>query len=719
VKPLTRREFLQRSAAGAGLVVCASLLDGGPRLFGADEPLPEGFHPNVWLEISPDELVTIEVSKVEMGQGISTALPLILADELGANWERVRFHFAPAADAFKDPVSGYQSTGSSASVVRLHELLRAAGAAAREMLVQAAAAEWGVPSAECAARQGEVDHAKSGRKASYGRLCGPASRLAVPTKPALKPPSERNLVGRPHDRLDMAAKVNGTAAFGIDTFVDGMLYATVARPSALWAKPLSYDSASALALPGVRHVAEIRTGIAVCADSISAAWDGRRALKVRWDAGEDPDWSDEKLDDVLRRSLEADGIVARNDGDAESALASAASRLESSYQLPYLYHATMEPMNCTADARRDECRIWAPAQNLTSIWRLAASLCDLPLDKVHVQATFLGGGYGRRGIVDFAEEAVRISLSARRPVKLLWTREDDIRRDFFRPAALCRIAGGLDRKGRLVAWRHKTAVPSVFERLYPNLMKDGIDPFAVNGLVDMPYDIPHLKVEWMRVDSPVSIGPWRSVGYSINTFTVESFVDELAHAAGIDTLEFRVRLLSKQGRSLRLLEILRDKSSWGKKLPAGWGRGMAFAACFGSLVAMAAEVAVDRATGKVKVRRIVCAADCGSLIEPKTAAFQIEGGAMMGLSATLKEAVSFARGGVASENFDDYELLRQSDAPEIEVHLVPSGDELGGIGELGVPTVAPAVANAVFAASGVRVKRLPLTPEAFLAAAGP
>jgi isoquinoline 1-oxidoreductase beta subunit len=713
---ITRREFVRDAAGGLGIIVLAGPL--GFRLAKADDTAGPGgeFRPNAWLRIAPDGTVTVVVNKSEMGQGVDTSLPMLVADELEADWKRVRVETAPAADAYKDPVWGTQGTGGSSSVRHMYQPLREAGAAAREMLVAAAAAAWGVPPAECAAALGLVTHARSGRSLGYGELAARAATLPLPAKPALKDPGKFRYVGTAVPRTDTVAKVQGTAVFGIDSFAPEMLYGAVARPPAFGAKPGAVDPQPALAVPGVVAVHQIDRGIGVCARSIEAAWKGRDALGVSWSGATDPALDTAALRRAFVSGLDAAGISARKDGDAAGALAGAAKRLAADYHLPYLAHATMEPMNATVSVRADRCDIWAPTQNQSGVLGLARTMTGLAPEQIFVHTTFLGGGFGRRFETDFVEEAIALSMKAGRPVKVIWKREEDIRHDFYRPGNSCRFAAGLDRDGRLVAWQHRVAAPSIFARVFPGMMKDGIDSAAVDGLRDMEYEIPNLAVEYVRVDTPAPVGFWRSVGASHNGFTVESFMDEAAHAAGRDPLEFRLALLREHPRAARVLQVAAEKAGWGTALPAGTGRGIAYFPSFGSRVAQVAEVAADAATGEIRVRRVVCAVDSGLVVNPDTVRAQMTGCVVMGLSAALKEAVEFADGGTKTSNFNSYRLLRAEETPVIEVHLVPGGGEPGGIGEPGVPPVAPAVANALFAATGARVRSLPLTADAVLAA---
>jgi isoquinoline 1-oxidoreductase beta subunit len=674
------------------------------------------FSPNVWLHIASDNIVTVTVNKSEMGQGVYTSLPMIMADELDADWKNVRMNPAPAGDAYKDPVRNMQFTGGSSSVRDMYEPLRLAGAAAREMLLQAAAKEWKVSVTQCTVASGEVRHLKSRKKLTYGQLADKASKLPVPQKPVLKKEHQFRYIGTAVPRLDVSDKSNGKALFGIDTFIPGMLYAAIARPPAYGAEPASYDKKAAEQVDRVHAIVPIASGVAVCADTIDGAWKGRDALQVKWQNAQYPELSTESLEQENLSRLSDQGVSARNDGDVPGAIEKAVKKLDVTYVLPYLSHATMEPMNCTAHVRENGCDVWVPTQNQTGVQQLAAKISGFKPEQVNVRTTFLGGGFGRRFETDVVEEALLLSKATGKPVKLVWKREEDIKNDFYRPANCCRIQGAIDAEGRATAWYHKIVCPSIFARVFPGRMEKGIDPAAVEGLKNMEYDIPNVMVEYVRLDTPVPVGFWRSVGSSHNAFTVESFIDELAHAAGKDPLEFRLNLLRKHPRAQRVLQAAAEKAGWGKPLTEGQARGIAYHLSFGSYVAEVAEASVSKKDGTIRVHKVTCAVDCGSVVNPAIVSAQMMGGLTMGLSAALKEKIEFAKGGVKSENFSDYELLRMSEAPMVDVHIVKSGEKLGGIGEPGVPPIAPAVANAIFTATGARIRRLPMKPDTVLEA---
>jgi isoquinoline 1-oxidoreductase beta subunit len=712
---MTRRQFLEWSLSCAGLTLAVVSTPLGYSIVSAKEVEKDrtgAFSPNAWLQITPDNLVTIYVNKSEMGQGIYTALPMIIAEELDADWKQVRVKAAPAGEEYKDPVWGAQATGGSTSIRHMRDPFRKAGAAAREMLVAAAAKVWEVTPDECEAVSGTVRHTQSGRSLTYGQLGQKAFAIPVPQQPRLKNESQFRYIGTSVQRVDIQEKVNGSAVFGVDVFVQDMLYAVIAKPPAYGAKLLSCNQEAAGKVKGVQKVLLAKRGVIVCADTIDAAWKGRSALDAKWDKGENPDLSTDTLEKALLGGLDRKGIPARNDGDVKTALSRAAKRIEATYILPYLAHVTMEPMNCTAHVSNDRCDVWTPTQNQTGVLTLAEKITGLSKDRIHVYTTYLGGGFGRRFELDSTEEAIEISKTVGRPVKLLWTREEDMQNDFYRPANCCRIEAGIDEEGRLAAWSHKVVVPSIFARVFPERMKSGIDPAAVEGISNMEYEIPNLYVEYVRHDTPVPVGFWRSVGSSHNAFTVESFMDEAAHLAKSDPLEFRLRLLKTHRRASRVLEVAAEKAGWGKPLAKGKGRGIAQHLSFESYVAQVAEVSVDEKDGRIRVDRVICAVDCGPVMNPDTIIAQMEGGIIMGLSAGLKEKVTHLNGSVVSANFTNYDVLRMEEAPVIEVHIIKSDEKIGGIGEPGVPPIAPAVANAVFMAAGVRIRRLPMGPEA-------
>jgi isoquinoline 1-oxidoreductase subunit beta len=714
-RAMKRREFLKISLAGTGLVLAVSA--GGFPVDASSEVkkkvvTPGGsWIPNAWIRMTPDNVVTFLMNKSEMGQGTWTSLAMAAADELDADWKDVRVEASPVTDAYKDPLFGMQITGGSTGVRHMFDPMRNAGAVGREMLIQTAAREWKVPAGECKTDKGKVVHEKTGKSMTYGELSVEASQIPVPQKVQLKRRENFRLIGTSVARLDTPGKVNGMGVFGLDVFVPGMLYSALARPPAFGAKLASVEKDAAEKTPGVRQVVIIPDGVAVVADTIEAAWKGRSALKVAWEGGDLPNLDDAAVDRMLAEHMKKKGLVAKNVGNTEEALKKAARRMEAMYSLPYIAHAQMEPQNCTADVRKETCEIWCPTQFQTAVLGVAMKETGLPADKVNIHTTQLGGGFGGRAEVKVVTEAVRISKAVGKPVKHIWSRPEDFKNDFYRPGSLHRMEAGLDENGQLMVWRHKVVVSPIMERVLPALVKDGIDPTTIEGIVDMEYSLPNQHTEYVRLDSPIPVGFWRSVGNSSNTFAVESFIDEVAHATGKDPLAFRLGMLKDHPRAARLLKKVAEAGGWGAPLPKGCGRGIAQRFSFGSYTAQLAEVSVDKETGIIKVRKMVAAFDCGQVVNPDSVVAQLEGATVMGLSTALKEKITFAKGGVATSNFSDYEILTMSEVPEIEVHIITNNDKMGGVGEPGLPPVIPAVANAVFAAAGIRLRSLPMSPD--------
>jgi len=722
---VSRRDFLKGSLAGLTLAVAVGPF--GYRLLNASELKDTpGFSPNAWFTITPDNKVIISVGNAEMGQGVLTAHAMIIADELEADWKQIQIRQAPAADAYKSPILGAQVTVASASCRGFYEPLRKAGAAGRTMLIKAAAASWKVPEAECQALMNSVKHQKSNRSLTYGKLCLEAAKLEVPKDPPLKNESEFRYIGKIMPRVDVPDKVSGKAVYGLDVTLKDLHYAVLARPPAYGAKPVSYDEKAATQTKGVEKVFPIPMGIAVCAQSIDAALKGRDALNVQWDKGALPDMDNAYVEKSLFGDLEKPGSTVINTGDFKKAISGAPKKIDATYYVPCVAHATMEPMNCTASVTDDRCEVWAPIQAQSGAVAVASKVSGLPQEKIQVHTTFLGCGLGRRARPDFVAEAVMLSKALKKPVKVVWTREEDIKYDAFRAPAAHRIEAGLDHQGQLIAWSHKLVSPSILKDIRPEHIKDGIDFYCLWGLADAPnspawnnriqYEIPNLYIEFLISPLPMPVAPWRSVQNGPNAFVIESFMDELAHAAGKDPLEFRLQSLKNNMRAHRVLQTVAEKAGWGKPIPKGEARGIAQHACFGSYIAAVADISVDKKDGKIKVHRIVYGVDCGPTVNPGPLVQQIKGGIILALSTVLKEDVQFANGGVKSANFDDYNVIRMSEVPEIEVHVVKSTEKIGGIGELGVPATAPAVANAFFKATGVRIRRLPLSPANVLEA---
>ena len=702
-----RREFLKAGTAVAGGLLIGFYLPGAERLARAEGAPAGGFKPNAWLRIGNDDSVTILVDKSEMGQGVMTALPMLIAEELEADWRKIRVENAPADKAYTNPQLGMQATGGSTSVRSSWERLRKAGATAREMLVTAAAQDWGVKEETCRAESGAVLHPGSGRKLRYGELADKAAALPVPEDAILKDPREFKVIGKSMPRLDTPAKVSGNAEFGMDVKVPGMLTALVARCPVFGGKLAGFDAAKAKAIKGVRHVLPIESGVAVVADNFWAAQQGRNALGIAWDEGPRRDLNSEGIRKDFVELAAKPGATAKAQGDAVQAMQSAAKTIEAVYEVPYLAHATMEPMNCTAHVRKDGCDVWVPTQGQTMAQMTAAKITGLPPAKVSIHTTFLGGGFGRRAEQDFVAEAVQLSKLLEAPVKVVWTREDDMRHDFYRPATYNRLRAAFDPRGEPVAWSHRIVGPSIMSRVFPNVVKDGIDGTSVEGAANLPYDIPNLFVDYVMHDPGVPVGFWRSVGSSQNAFVTECFIDELAASANKDPYLFRQALLHNAPRHKAVLDLAAAKAGWGKPAPRGRARGIAVHQCFGSFVAQVAEVSLSK-QGEVRVHRVVCAIDCGQVVNPDIVHAQMESAIVFGLTAALGGEITIKAGRVQQGNFNDYPLLRLTQMPRIEVHILPSQEHPGGVGEPGTPPIAPAVANALYALTCKRIRRLPI-----------
>ncbi len=693
---LDRRDFVKLGAiAGAGLVIGIRLPVANARSRRAAAPLA----PNAFLRVDTDGAVTIWLGRSDMGQGVRTSLPMIVAEELDADWKRVTVQ---QADAHPTAFGRMMTVGSSSVRNGAWMPLRNAGAAAREMLVAAAATKLGVPASQLTTANGVVHHRASGRSLTYGELAEAASALPVPAKPALKDPKTFKLIGTRVPLVDTQSKVTGAAKFGIDARVPGMLFATVVRPPVFGDTLKSFDASRAKAVKGVKDVVSITSGVAVIAESTWAAFKGAKALDIQWTPGGFTMGSEEIFAHLSKLANSA-GVSTRSDGNSESALGTAAKRLTETYEAPYLAHATMEPMNCTAHVRPDSVEIWAPTQNPQGTQSTAARLTNLPVDKVTVHVMYLGCGWGRRSSTDFVQDAVEASMKAGAPVQVLWTREEDMQHDTYRPATHIRMEGGLDNAGKVTALRARVAAQPIAGG------RGNFDGPAVAGLNNMLYELPNVSVEWCRPDVRVPVGYWRSVGPSQNVFVLESFIDELAAAAGRDPVELRRELLAHEPRMLRVLNLVAERSGWGKPLPAGRARGVALAEDTQSLVAEVAEVSL--VNGRPRVHKVWCVADCGRVIHPGIAEAQFQGAIAGGLGAALYGEITIENGRTKQANFNDYRVLRISDMPEVDVHFVPSEEEPGGVGEPGVPPIAPAVCNALFTLTGTRIRALPIKPE--------
>ncbi len=706
VKNLNRRTFLKVSVAGGALLVGGYL----PGLRDSGTAEAAGlFEPNIWVKIGADDSVTIMLSQLEMGQGVMTSMPMLVAEELDLDWNKIKTEWVPADPKYGNPnFGGAQLTAGSNSVRGMWKLLREAGGAARAMLITAAAQTWGVADNTCSTEKGEVIHKASGRRLRYGSLIDKAAALPVPKTVSLKSPKEFRLLGRPMPRLDIPEKVNGNAVFGIDVKRPGMLTARVVRCPVFGGKVESFNADKTKAVAGVRHVVKISSGVAVVADNYWAASKGAQALDVKWNEGPLANLSSAEIMKKYAALAEQPGKFARNDGDAPAAIKNNSRSFERVFEVPFLAHACMEPMNCTADVRSDRCDVWVPTQGQTASHQAAVAASGLPPKAVNIYTTYLGGGFGRRGEADFVSDAVETSKAVGKPVKVIWTREDDIQHDFYRPITYVRMWGALDASGKPAAFMQRIVQQSLMKRL-GSLPPNGVDFISVDGSAGLPYDIPNIRVEYTETDPGIPYGFWRSVGASVQGYVVEAFIDELATTAGRDPYQFRRDLLSKAPRHRGVLDLVAEKSGWAKPLPAGHARGIAVMEAFGSVVGQVAEVSVTN--GTVRIHKVWCAVDTGWVINPDTIKAQMEGGTIYGLTAALKGEITIQNGRVMQHHFNDYQMIRHNEAPEVEVHIVPSSEIPGGIGEPSTAIAAGALINAISAATGKRIYKLPVRAE--------
>ena len=707
---LDRRSFLKTGLAGATGLVIGFYLPGPHDLLAATghDSAPAAL--NAWIHIGADDIVTIMIDKSEMGQGVMTSLSMLAAEELECDWKKLRAEFAPAEKAYFNPAFGAQGTGGSSSIRSSYLPMLKAGATAREMLIAAAAGKWGVDKSDCHAENSVVIHTPTKRTFTYGSLAEDAAKLPVPADVPLKNPKDFHLVSKPAKRLDTPFKVDGSAGFGIDKRLPGMLYASVVRCPVFGGNAASFDAAKAKAIPGVRDVIRISSGIAVVADNTWTAFQGRKALEIKWDEGKNASVSSDSISTLFAERADQSGAaVARKEGDAAKGLASGAKKIDAVYEVPFMAHATMEPMNCTADVHPDRCDVWVPTQGQTSSQNEAAKITGLKPESVFIHTTYLGGGFGRRGETDFVTDAVEISKAMGAPVKVTWPREEDTQHDFYRPASYSRFSATLDANGTPTAWTNRIVSPSIFLRIRGSV-KDNLDGTSVEGAADIPYSIPNILVDYQLTETGIPVGFWRSVGDSQNGFFTESFMDELAAAAKKDPYEFRRNLLAKEPRHLGVLELAAKKAEWDAPLPKGLYRGIALLSSYRSYVAEVVELSVNREERTYRVHRVVCAVDCGRNVNPHTIVAQMQSGIVYGLSA-LKGEIVINRGRVEQANFDTYPMLRMNEMPLIEVYIVPSEEAPTGIGEPAVPPLAPAVCNAIFAATGKRIRRMPIRAE--------
>jgi isoquinoline 1-oxidoreductase beta subunit len=665
------------------------------------------FAPNAFIRIEESGRTILVMPQVEMGQGVYTSIAMILAEELDADFSRVALEHAPPSDKlYGNPMFGIQATGNSNSIRAWWPHLRTAGATARAMLVQAAAKQWQVDPVSCTTANSEVMDKQSGRKLSYGALALAAGSEVPPKDVPLKDPKDFVLIGKPLKRLDTPDKVNGKAVYGIDAMLPNMKFATLKTCPVFGGKVARVDDSAARKIPGVQKIVVLDDFVAVVGDHMWAAKKGLDALAIEWDEGPNAKISSKDVWQDLRAASEKDGAVAKSAGDIAKGLATG-DRMDAAYELPFLAHATMEPINATVHVTPDSCEIWTGTQVMTRVQSEAAKAAGLPVEKVIVNNHLLGGGFGRKLEADMVVKAVRIAKQVDGPVKVVWTREEDIQHDVYRPVYRDTIAATLA-DGRIVGWKYRVSGSSIMARWFPAGFQKGVDIDGVDSAIDMPYDIPNFHVEFARAEPPaVPTGFWRGVGPNNNVFAIESFMDELAKKAGKDPVDFRRGMLGKNPRLLAALNLAAEKSGWGEKLPARVGRGVSVQLSFASFIATVVEAEIDE-LGEVKLRRVTCAVDTGIAVNPDTVTAQLEGGLIFGLTAALYGEVTIDKGRVRQSNFHDYRMLRIDQAPKIDVHVIKSGEAPGGIGETGVTAGPPALRNAIYAVTGVALRRLPI-----------
>jgi isoquinoline 1-oxidoreductase subunit beta len=708
---VSRRRFLKASAAaGGGLLLSLAL----PLARGeADTPGARNFEPNAFIRIGADGQIVLIMPYVEMGQGTYTSIPMLIAEELEVALAQVQLEHAPPDEKlYANPLLGVQATGNSNAVRGAWQPMRQAGATARTMLVAAAAKRWRVDPASCRARSGVVYHEASQRSAKYGDLAAEAATMPVPEKVALKRPEDFKLIGTPAKRLDTPSKIDGTAVYGIDARPPGVKIATLAQSPVFGGRLKSVDDGAAKKVKGVRQIVRLDDAVAVVADHMWAAKQGLAALKIEWDDGPHAKLTTQDIARELEAATRHPGAVAQNIGDADKAIADAATKVEATYEVPFLAHATMEPMNCTVHVRKNDCEIWVGTQALARAQAAAAKVVGMPPDKVVVHNHLIGGGFGRRLDVDGVVRAVEIAKQVDGPVKVVWTREEDIQHDMYRPYWFDRLSAGLGADGMPVAWSNRFAGSSVIARWLPPGFKNGIDDDTVEGAIDLVYTFPNFRVEYVRVEPPgIPTAFWRSVGPSHNVFVTESFIDELAAAAKKDPVAYRRALLDKSPRAKAVLELAAEKAGWGRPLSGRAGRGVSLQFAFASYMAHVAEVEVAK-DGTVRVRRVVCAVDCGTVVNPDTVHAQIQSAVMFGATAALYGAITLKDGRIQQSNFHDYRPLRMNEAPTVEIYIVRNSEPPGGMGEAGTSCIVPAVTNAIFAATGKRLRKLPIDASA-------
>lgn len=707
---LSRRSFIMAGAAlGGGLLISFSLPISMRGAFaqGAE------FSPNAYIRVNREGRVFLTIQPVEMGQGTYTSMPALIAEELEVGLDQVVIEHAPADDKrYANPMLGFQVTGGSTSVPANWKPLREAGATARTLLITAAANQWGVPASSCKADKGVVSHPESGKRAGYGELADAAAQLPMPETVALKDPREFKLIGTPAKRTDTPDKVNGKAVFGIDARPEGVKVAAVMLCPIVGGTLDSVDPAPAMAVKGVRQVLRTDNSVAVVADHMGAARKALAMLQVKWNGGENANVSSESmLKNIMAASMEP-GLEVQNEGNVKEALAKSAKKIEAIYQIPFLAHACLEPVNCTVHVRKDGCDLWLGIQVPARAKAVAAKITGLPEESVQVHNHLIGGGFGRRLEVDFVEDAVKLARQVDYPLKVIWSREEDTRHSTLRPFHYNHLSAGLDDKGKPIAWTHKVTGGSILARWLPAAFTDGIDRDAIRD-ASGPYAFPALSVHYVRHEPPKGITPafWRGVGHTQNAFMVEGLLDELIQLSGSDPFEYRYRLLEKHPRAVKVLQMLREKSGWDTPVAPGHGRGLALTSCFSTYAAQVAEVSVSP-SGEVRVHKVFTVVDCGIAINPDSVVAQVQGGTIFGLSAVLFGNITFKDGRVEQGNFDTYRVLRINETPQIETWRVESDESPGGLGEVSTVTIAPAVVNAIYAATGKRLRTLPIDPAA-------
>ncbi len=703
-----RRAFLIGTAgAGCGLALGFAMPTGAESARAATAGASEI---NCWVVIAPDDFVTIRIARAEMGQGALTGLALLVAEELQCDWGKVRTEFvSPTENLRRGRIWGDLSTGASRSIASSQDYLRRAGATAREMLIAAAAARWNVPASQCSAQNSTITDTASGRTMSFGAVADDAARIEPPTGVKLKPVADWTLAGKPRKRLDVFDKITGQPIYAIDVRLPGMLYAAIMQCPVFGGTLKSVDESSIHGMKGVRRIVRMPDAVAIIADSWWRAKSAVQALRVTWNDADHGSLSTSAIHDLVRTGLDASPAqIGRADGDVSAGFARAAQRIEADYTVPFLAHATMEPQTCTAHVRPDGVEIWVPTQDASTALATAALAAGVPDNNVVVHRTLLGGGFGRRGTIqEYVRQAVLIAKEVEQPVKLVWTREEDIQHDLYRPFGMARLAAGLDAGGMPIAWSIRLAGPSFVAELLRGFSSGFIDNTFVSGLAEeMPYDVPNYLVDYVVRRTPVPLGVWRAINYTQNAFYKEGFVDEMANAAGIDPYHYRRLLLRKSPKNLAVLDAAAEKAGWGSPPPAGVFRGIALNEACGSYCAQVVEVSVE--DGRVRVHRVVSALDCGHVVNPLSIEMQTEGAIVYALTAALYGEITIKDGGAEQSNFDTYQMLRINDVPRVETMIVPSGDFWGGVGEPPVPPLAPALCNAIFAATGKRIRSLPV-----------